>query len=58
MFLHLRYGEKDVSHSERIYISYGQRGWEKVKQGRCKVGKAASQGRSDGLWAADWKVHV
>lgn len=50
MFLYLRYGEKDVSHLERIYIGYRQRGWEKVKQGRCTLGAAESQGRSVGLW--------
>ena len=48
-------GEKDVSCSERICISYRQRGWEKVKrsqfwEGHNSVPKTHKQIRSEGFW--------
>lgn len=41
VFVHHIGGEKDVGHSERMYISYGRRDWEKVKQARCGAWRAA-----------------
>lgn len=48
-------GERFVSHSERIYISYRQREWKTVR------GASSRMGSRDGkeVWAPmDWEVHV